>query len=91
MRIFRYHRPVKRLYAQTGLVTFSGPYFSSLGMLKGIEYTIDNMQKMLFEDGSHTIRSSEQWSDDLWFLDQENRCFIDNPGWWFLAGRSGPR
>ncbi len=42
------------------------------------------MQKMLFEDGSHTIRPSEQWSDDLWFLDQENRCFIDNPGWWFL-------
>ena len=72
------------VYAQTGLVTFSGPHFSSLGMLKGIEYTIDNMQKMLFEDGSHTIRSSEQWSDDLWFLDQESRCFIDNPGWWFL-------
>ena len=33
------------VYAQTGLVTFSGPHFSSLGMLKGIEYTIDNMQK----------------------------------------------
>ena len=27
---------------------------------------------------------SQQWSDDLWFLDQENRTMIDNDGWWVL-------
>ena len=44
------------VYAKTGLVTFSGPHFSSLGMLKGIDYTLQNMKKMLFEDGAGKIR-----------------------------------
>ena len=72
------------IYAQTGLVTFSGPHFSSLGMLKGIEYTISNMHKMLMEDGKNQLRPSSEWSDDLWFLDQENREFIKNEGYWKL-------
>ena len=70
--------------AKTGLVTFSGPHFSSLGMLKGIDYTLQNMKKMLFEDGAGEIRPSAEWSDDLWFIDQENRQFIANEGWWQL-------
>ena len=36
------------VYAKTGLVTFSGPHFSSLGMLKGIDYTLQNMKKTVF-------------------------------------------
>lgn len=72
------------IYAQTGLVTFSGPHFSSLGMLKGIEYTISNMLKMLTEDGENQLRPSSEWSDDLWFLDQQNREFIKNEGYWKL-------
>lgn len=72
------------IYAQTGLVTFSGPHFSSLGMLKGIEYTISNMHKMLMEDGKNQLRPSSEWSDDLWFLDQQNREFIKNEGYWKL-------
>lgn len=72
------------IYAQTGLVTFSGPHFSSLGMLKGIEYTISNMRKMLTEDGENQLRPSSEWSDDLWFLDQQNREFIKNEGYWKL-------
>lgn len=72
------------IYAQTGLVTFSGPHFSSLGMLKGIEYTISNMRKMLMEDGKNQLRPSSEWSDDLWFLDQQNREFIKNEGYWKL-------
>ena len=72
------------VYAKTGLVTFSGPHFSSLGMLKGIDYTLQNMKKMLFEDGAGEIRPSAEWSDDLWFIDQENRQFIANEGWWQL-------
>ena len=72
------------IYAKTGLVTFSGPHFSSFGMLKGIEYTIENMRKMLIEDGKNNLHPSTEWSDDLWFLDQNNRTFIKNDGYWEL-------
>lgn len=71
--------------AKTGLVTFYGPHYSSIGMKKGNEYTLDCMQKMLFEGKSEFAPSSE-WSDDLWFLDQEKREFIKNDGWWVLHG-----
>lgn len=72
------------IYAKTGLVTFSGPHLSSIGMLKGCEYTIENMVKMLMKDGQNDVVPSTEWSDDLWFLDQEKREFIKNEGYWVL-------
>ncbi len=69
--------------AKTGLITFYGPHYSSIGMKKGNEYTFDCMQKMLFSGKNNWVSSSE-WSDDLWFLDQEKREFITNDGWWVL-------
>ncbi len=66
--------------AKTGLEVFYGPHYSSIGMLKGCEYTIDCLQKMLFE-GAYDLVSSQEWSDDLWFLDQQNRKFEKNEGW----------
>jgi len=33
------------IYAQTGLIGFYGPHYSSIGMLKGCEYTIDTYNK----------------------------------------------
>ncbi len=68
------------IYAKTGVVTYSGPHYSSFGMLKGFEYELEYFKKMFFEEGEIAIRSSEEWSDDLWFLDQENREFIKNDG-----------
>lgn len=70
------------IYAQTGLITYYGPHYSSIGMLKGCEYTLENMQKMLFEAGEKEFLPSDEWSDDPWFRDQENREFIKNEGWW---------
>ena len=72
------------IYAKTGMVTFSGPHFSSFGMRKGFDHTLENMQKMLMESGENTLKPSSEWSDDLWFLDQENRQFITNEGYWEL-------
>lgn len=72
------------IYAKTGLVTFSGPHFSSLGMVKGAEYTIENLQKMIMGEGKNQVVPSKEWSDDLWFLDQTNRHFIKNEGWWVI-------
>lgn len=69
------------IYAKTGLVTYSGPHYSSFGMLKGFEeYEMKYFEKMFFEVDEIEIESSKEWSDDLWFLDQENREFISNDG-----------
>ncbi|MBE6452322.1 MAG: LD-carboxypeptidase [Alphaproteobacteria bacterium] len=71
------------IYAQTGLIGFYGPHYSSIGMLKGCEYTIDYLQQILFSRSANIVPSNE-WSDDLWFLDQEKREFIKNDGWWII-------
>ena len=72
------------IYAKTGLVTYSGPHFSSVGMLKGCDYTLARMSEMLMETGTHDVPASEAWSDDLWFLDQDKREFIKNDSYWIL-------
>ena len=56
------------IFAKAGVVTYSGPHFSSFGMVKGNEYTIEYFKKALFESSSFEIFSSTEWSDDAWFL-----------------------
>ncbi|GAA5344631.1 S66 family peptidase [Planifilum fimeticola] len=73
------------IYAKTGLVTYSGPHFSSFGMKKGFEYTMDSFRKCLMDEEPFPVRPSPSWSDDLWFQDQENRRFIPNGGWFVLS------
>lgn len=68
------------IYKMTGMVTFSGPHFQTLGIKKGNEYTVEMMRKALFERGNLEIIPSEHWSDDPWYLDQENRNFRVNEG-----------
>lgn len=68
--------------AKTGLVTYYGPHFSSLGMKHGCDYTFEHFVKMLITEGQDNINPSEIWSDDLWFLDQEKREFEANEGYW---------
>ena len=70
------------IYAQTGLETYYGPHYSSIGMAKGCEYTWEYMQKMLFSDDNVVVKPAEMWSDDLWFINQEQREFIKNEGYW---------
>ena len=77
------------IYAKTGLVTFSGPHFSSLGMKKGAEYMLENLKKMIFGSQENEVKPSDFWSDDLWFINQEERHFIKNDGWHVInAGKA---
>ncbi len=68
--------------AKTGLETYYGPHFSSLGMKYGCDYTFAHFVKMLISKGQDEVEPSEVWSDDLWFLDQEKREFEANVGYW---------
>jgi len=72
------------IYAKTGLVTYSGPHYSSFGMKKGFEYELEYFKKMFFEEGEIEVTSSNEWSDDAWFIDQENREFIKNDGMFII-------
>lgn len=68
------------IYTKTGLVTYYGPHYSSFGMKKGLEYTVEYCKHMLMENGDISIKKSEYWSDDPWFREQDNRLFIKNDG-----------
>lgn len=72
------------IYAKTGLVTYSGLHYSSLGMEQNIAWSLDYLKKCLFNEDSYTIEASSTWSDDAWFLDQNNRHFMPNEGHWIL-------
>lgn len=66
------------IYAKTGLVTYSGPHYSSFGMKYGFDYTLQYFKKMFFEENEIEIESSDVWSNDPWFADQEKREFFKN-------------
>jgi len=69
------------IHSKTGLVTYYGPHFSSFGMLKGIEYTLDYFKQCLFGSEPFTVSQAKVWSDDAWLKDQENREFHTNEGY----------
>tara|TARA_Y100000590_G_scaffold470719_1_gene668407 strand:+ start:16405 stop:17400 length:996 start_codon:yes stop_codon:yes gene_type:complete len=77
------------IYSQTGLVGYSGPHFSSWGMQKGFEHSFEYFLKCCVEKDSYDVIASKEYSDDLWFLDQENRTFIENEGIWVLNDIKG--
>ncbi|MDP3640680.1 MAG: LD-carboxypeptidase [Nanoarchaeota archaeon] len=68
------------IYRKTGLVTYSGPHFSTFGMVKWLDYTIEYFKRCLMEKTPFEIRLSKEWSDDAWYADQEQRHFIKNKG-----------
>jgi muramoyltetrapeptide carboxypeptidase len=77
------------IYAKTGLVTYSGPHFSTFAMLRGMEYTIEYFKRCLMQSEPFEVQPAPSWSDDEWYLDQQNRAFIENEGYLVInAGRA---
>ena len=69
------------IYAKTGLVTYSGPAWSTFGQKYYFDYTLDYFQKCLMSEESISLKSSAEWTDDAWYKDQEKRVLIKNDGW----------
>jgi muramoyltetrapeptide carboxypeptidase LdcA involved in peptidoglycan recycling len=65
---------------KTGIVTYLGPHFSSFGMLKGLDYTKEFFLRALTQEDPYELHPAPQWSDDLWFINQDSREFIDSKG-----------
>ncbi|WP_044640056.1 S66 family peptidase [Risungbinella massiliensis] len=72
------------IYAKTGLITYSGPHFSTFAMKKGLDYTLEFFQKCLTSTEPITITPADFWSDDPWYREQEQRTFYPNQGWHIL-------
>ena len=69
------------ILAKTGLVTYSGLHYSTFGMEQYFDYCLEYFKKCLMADEPIKIKPSEEWTDDLWFLDQSDRHPISNDGW----------
>lgn len=66
--------------AKTDLVTYSGLHFSTFGMKKEFDYNLEYFKKCLMDDKPFEVIASKTWSDDVWYLDQENRNVKENKG-----------
>ncbi len=69
------------IYAKTGLITYSGPHFSTFGMKLGFEFTAEYFQKCLMSSKPFEVKAAKEWSDDPWYMDQYDRKFIKNYGY----------
>lgn len=72
------------IWAKTYLVTYSGPNFATFGCLKGIDYVINSFQQCLCTNSPIPLIAAEEWSEDKWHLDQNNRIFQKNTGYWLI-------
>jgi len=69
------------ILAKTGLITYSGPHYSSCGQKLYLDHTINYFKKCLFSEASFEVEPSSEWSDDPWYSDQNNRQLINNSGY----------
>ncbi|HEX6254262.1 MAG TPA: S66 peptidase family protein [Euzebyales bacterium] len=80
------------LLAHTGMLTYSGPHWSSFGMRDHFADTFDWFRRTVFapgaggHDGPLALWPAAEWTDDAWFLDQDDRHPQRNDGWWSLGG-----
>ncbi len=75
------------LFAKTGLISYSGPHYSTFGQELYFDYTLEYFKKCLFSEDPFEIIPSEQWSDDTWYINQKDRNCIKNDG--FLVINEG--
>lgn len=72
------------IYQKTGLITYSGPHFSTFGMKHGVEYTMESLLQALTNDAPYEIVPSPHWSDDSWYLDQEKREYHEQKSYFVI-------
>jgi len=62
------------IFKKTGLITYSGPHFSSFSIPEQLEYLIYYFQKSCFDNAIFEINHESYWYDDEWFLEN---CVIN--------------
>ena len=69
------------IFAKTGLVSYSGPHYSTFAQELYFDYTVEYFKKCLMSGEPFEIKASESWTDDKWYINQKERNPIKNDGW----------
>lgn len=69
------------ILARTGLITYSGPHWSSWGMRDHFEPTGDWFRAAVTTEDPIAVEPATAWTDDAWFADQDTRTPVPNAGW----------
>ncbi|MBU3934868.1 LD-carboxypeptidase [Patescibacteria group bacterium] len=69
------------ILAKTGLVSYSGPHYSTFGQELYFDYTLEYFKKCLMSEKPFEIKPSDSWTDDKWYINQKERNPIKNDGW----------
>lgn len=77
------------MFTKTGLVNYSGLAYSTFGQKLYFDYSLELFKKCFFEDEPFNITASSQWSDDAWYINQDDRKLINNDG--FLVINEGDK
>jgi muramoyltetrapeptide carboxypeptidase LdcA involved in peptidoglycan recycling len=72
------------IYAKTGLVNYNGPHYSSFGQKLYFDYTLEYFRKTLLSDEPYEVIPSHMWSDDMWYMNQDKRELVENPGFFVI-------
>ena len=75
------------IFTKTGLISYSGPHYSTFGQELYFDYTLEYFKKCIFSEDPFEITPSELWSDDAWYENQKDRILIKNEG--FLVINEG--
>lgn len=69
---------------RTGLVTYSGPHFSSFGQKLYGEYAEQSFLRCVAQFEPFLVTPSSSWSDDQWYINQDDRHLYPQDGYWVL-------
>lgn len=72
------------ILVRSGLSTYTGPHWSTFGMRDHFEQTLTWFRQAVLSDEPYHVEPADYWTDDTWFLDQNNRNLEASSGWWPL-------
>lgn len=72
------------ILAGAGLVTYSGPHYTTFGMRDHMDTTLGWFDACLTADEPVEIRPAAGWTDDEWYEHQDGRTIEATDGWWVL-------
>lgn len=69
------------IFTKTGLISYSGPHYSTFAQKLYFDYTLEYFKKCLLSEEPFEIRPGKNWSDDAWYKNQNERNLIKNNGY----------
>lgn len=71
------------IFEKTGLITFSGPMFATLGQKKPFNFEIESFKDILWGRKKRiVITASDKWAEDKWWKNpNKERNIKENKGW----------